>query len=205
VTGTISAQQLQLIVARKDELRRQAQAARRGLADRPERSAAICRRVLALPEYAAARTVMLYLSMPHEVQTGDLLTAVWNQGKQLVVPYLDEQQIALFRLDSLDELSAGVWNILEPCHELRLAPERRLEPAAVDLVVVPGVVFDRRGGRVGHGKGYYDKFLKRIRPATLRTALGFECQLADEVPMLPHDVFMHQVVTEQAVYPGPGG
>jgi 5-formyltetrahydrofolate cyclo-ligase len=68
------------------------------------------------------------------------------------------------------------------------------------MVVVPGVAFDRSGGRLGHGKGYYDKLLVRIRPDAHIVAVAYECQLFPEVPMLPHDVRMHKVVTESAVY-----
>ena len=69
---------------------------------------------------------------------------------------------------------------------------------------MPGVAFDRRGGRLGHGKGYFDKLLCRVPPRTPCIALAFECQLFPEVPMLPHDLFMDRIVTETAVYEGRG-
>jgi 5-formyltetrahydrofolate cyclo-ligase len=74
----------------------------------------------------------------------------------------------------------------------------------LDLVVVPGVAFDRAGGRMGHGKGYYDKLLEHARPDTPLVALAFECQLFPEIPAEAHDVFMDKVVTEAAVYEGRG-
>jgi 5-formyltetrahydrofolate cyclo-ligase len=70
--------------------------------------------------------------------------------------------------------------------------------------MVPGVAFDREGGRTGHGKGYYDKLLQHARPDAPLVALAFECQLFPEIPMQPHDIFMDAVVTEEAVYPGRG-
>jgi 5-formyltetrahydrofolate cyclo-ligase len=66
--------------------------------------------------------------------------------------------------------------------------------------VIPGLAFDRRGGRLGYGKGYYDRFLGHIRGDATRVAICFECQLVAEVPVLPHDIRMHMIVTEEAVY-----
>ena len=74
----------------------------------------------------------------------------------------------------------------------------------IDLIIVPGVAFDRRGGRTGHGKGYYDKLLEHARLDTPLVALAFECQMFDEIPMQEHDVFMDKVVTEKASYDGLG-
>ena len=70
--------------------------------------------------------------------------------------------------------------------------------------MVPGVGFDRNGGRMGNGQGYYDRLLKRIRPDAPLIALCYESQLFDEILVGPHDIFMDKVVTEQAVYDGKG-
>ena len=74
----------------------------------------------------------------------------------------------------------------------------------IDLIMVPGVAFDRRGARMGHGKGYYDKLLQHARPETPLIALAFECQLFPEIPTASHDIFMDMIITESAVYPGKG-
>ena len=74
----------------------------------------------------------------------------------------------------------------------------------LDLVMVPGVGFDVRGARMGHGKGYYDKLLEHARTDTPLIALAFECQMFEEIPVAGHDVFMDKVITEDHVYPGQG-
>ena len=79
--------------------------------------------------------------------------------KRVVVPYCVGRRLELFRLTDMDELAEGTFTILEPRPELRERPERRVDVAEVDLVVVPGVAFDARGGRLGHGQGYYDRLL----------------------------------------------
>jgi 5-formyltetrahydrofolate cyclo-ligase len=104
----------------------------------------------------------------------------------------------------MDELELGMYRILEPRAELRSVQEKKVLPQELDFVMVPGVAFDREGGRTGHGKGYYDKLLQHARPDAPLVALAFECQLFPEIPMQPHDIFMDAVVTEEAVYPGRG-
>jgi 5-formyltetrahydrofolate cyclo-ligase len=120
------------------------------------------------------------------------------------VPYCVNGELELFHLQNMDELALGMYKILEPRAELRTLPGSRVEAASLDLVVVPGVAFDREGGRTGHGFGYYDKLLGRARPDAPLIALAFECQLFPRIPMQPHDIFMDKVVTESAVYTGKG-
>jgi 5-formyltetrahydrofolate cyclo-ligase len=104
----------------------------------------------------------------------------------------------------MDELELGMYRILEPKQELRTVVEKRVEVDELDLIMVPGVAFDVRGARTGHGKGYYDKLLEHARPDTPLVALAFECQMFEEIPVEEHDVFMDKVVTEKAVYAGRG-
>ena len=104
----------------------------------------------------------------------------------------------------MNELAEGTFAILEPRPELRDRPERRVDVAEVDLVVVPGVAFDARGGRLGHGQGYYDRLLKHARPDATLVALAFECQMFAEIPVGPRDVVVDWVITEEHVYQGRG-
>src|SRR5437879_13915118 len=97
-----------------------------------------------------------------------------------------------------------MYRILEPRPQLGHLSPKQVTPQELDLVMVPGVAFDRRGGRMGHGKGYYDKLLQHARPETPLAALAFECQLFPEIPVAPHDIFMDKVITEAAVYEGRG-
>ena len=188
----------------KRQIRRRAESARQTQTDKDSLSRAICDRFAALPEYSAAGTVMLYVGIRSEVRTQPLLSVAVAQGKRVVVPYCVGNELGLFLLESLDELAPGIYGIPEPRPELRALPGKRLQAERIDVVMVPGVAFDRRGGRLGHGKGYYDRFLPRLRPDALAVGVAFECQLVPEVPMLPGDVFMDRVITEKAVYPGRG-
>lgn len=186
---------------RKKQLRREAKGWRRALLNRDELSRRIAARVMALPEYAEASTVLLYVSVGDEVRTGDLIRRCMEAGRRAVIPYCLPDELELFLLRNLDELTPGMLDILEPRPELRADPRRRVPIEEVDLVLVPGLAFDRRGGRLGHGKAYYDKLLGGKAESTRTVGLAFECQLVDEVPMAPHDVFLDRIVTEEDVYP----
>jgi 5-formyltetrahydrofolate cyclo-ligase len=97
-----------------------------------------------------------------------------------------------------------MYKILEPKTELRDLAEHKVEVQDIDLIVVPGVAFDRRGARMGHGFGYYDKLLEHARKDTPFIALAFECQLFPEIPTAAHDMFMDKLITETTVYQGLG-
>jgi 5-formyltetrahydrofolate cyclo-ligase len=188
----------------KKNIREQAHAARNALPNKDEFSGVICGRLAGLPEYDRARTVMYYVDVRSEVRTRYYLPTALTQGKRIVVPYCVNGELELFHLQNRDELAVGMYKILEPKAELRALANKRVEPGDLDLVIVPGVAFDREGGRTGHGFGYYDKLLNRARPDAPLIALAFECQLFPRIPMQDHDVFMDKVVTEVAVYAGKG-
>ena len=188
----------------KQQIRQQAHANRKTQPDKDEISRQIVAQFMALPEYSAARTILFYVDVRSEVRTRHDLANALQTGKRIIVPYCVDGELNLFHLESMDELSLGMYRILEPKSELRSVAAKRVAVEELDLIMVPGVAFDRRGGRTGHGKGYYDKLLEHARLDTPLIALAFECQLFPEIPMQPHDIFMDKVVTENAVYPGLG-
>jgi 5-formyltetrahydrofolate cyclo-ligase len=193
------------IAERKKAIREQAHACRNAQADKDDLSRTICERFMALPEYAAAKTVLFYIDVRSEVRTRHSLPAALASGKNIIVPWCnDKGELELFRLADMSELAIGMYKILEPKPELRNLPEKQVRREELDLVMVPGVAFDRRGARMGHGKGYYDKLLQHARPDTPLVALAFECQLFPEIPVADHDIFMDKIITETAVYEGRG-
>jgi 5-formyltetrahydrofolate cyclo-ligase len=194
---------LEKVLREKQELRLNVTGRRKIQKEADELSRLIWDKVLALPQFASARTVMTYLDIGSEVHTRRYLPELWQLEKKVVVPYCVARELRLFHLKNMDELSPGTWQILEPKPEWRKHAERQVEAAELDLIVVPGLAFDRCGGRLGLGKGYYDRFLPHIRPDALKIAPAFECQLVDKIPVLPHDVGVDFIVTEKAVYKAP--
>jgi 5-formyltetrahydrofolate cyclo-ligase len=188
----------------KNAIRKQAHENRKAQLDKDAVSEKIVERFMQLEEYAAAKTVMFYVDVRDEVRTRQALPAAIASGKRIVVPYCVDGELELFWLESMDELELGMYRILEPTESLRTVERKKLQPTDLDLVMVPGVAFDRNGGRTGHGKGYYDKLLQHARLDAPLIALSFECQLFDKIPAESHDIFMDKVVTEAAVYQGKG-
>jgi 5-formyltetrahydrofolate cyclo-ligase len=187
------------LVARKQKIRTAAQAARREQANRPGVSQVIVDAAMQLPAYREAACVMWYINVRSEVQTRHALPAAIGSGKKIVVPFCIDGELGLFHLESMEELSEGMYKILEPREALRGVATKRVSVEELELVLVPGVAFDPEGGRIGHGKGYYDKLLRSVRPETRLVALAFECQMFGAVPVQAHDVIMDMVVTEERV------
>ena len=185
---------------RKKAIREAAHAARNALPNKDELSQGICEKFVALPEYAAAKTVMYYVDVRSEVRTRHYLATALTHGKRIVVPYCVDGELELFLLEDMNELAIGMYKILEPREELRARPEKKIRPDELDLIMVPGVAFDRRGARTGHGFGYYDKLLEHSRMDCPLVALAFECQMFPEIPTMPHDIFMDKIITEVAIY-----
>lgn len=165
--------------------------------ERQKKSAAITQKVMALPEYHKAQTVMLFLNFRDEVETTALAEATRLNGKKLVLPRCAPQGVLLLKeiCDLTCDIEPGVWGIREP----KLI-NVDVDPSDIDLVVVPGAGFDLQGNRLGYGGGYYDRFFTRLPQSTPRVAIAFECQLMSEVPVDMHDAQMTMLITEQAVY-----
>lgn len=189
---------------RKKAIREQAHANRKAQLNKDELSQQIVAKFMALPEYEQASTVMFYVDVRTEVRTRHDLPMALTHGKRIVVPYCVENELELFLLESMDELTIGAFKILEPREDLRARPEKKVAIAELDLIMVPGVAFDRSGGRMGHGFGFYDRLLENARPETPLVALAFDCQLFDAIPVASHDVFMDKIITESAIYDGRG-
>jgi 5-formyltetrahydrofolate cyclo-ligase len=192
--------------AKKAQIREQARKNRIAQKDKEAVSRRIVRAFMALPTYATARTVMWYVDAGSEVRTRHVLPEALDGGKRIVVPYciVETNQLELFLLEDMAELAEGAHKILEPRDDLRSLPGKRVAPEELDLVMVPGVAFDPSGGRMGQGKGYYDRLLARVRPDAPLAALAFDCQVFPEIPVAAHDVYMDLVLTEQKVYQGRG-
>lgn len=192
--------------ARKAAIRDQARKNRVAQKDKDELSRRICETFMSLPAYRAADTVMWYVDAGSEVRTRHTLPDALRHGKRVVVPWclVETNELELFLLENMSELVEGAYKILEPRDDLRRQPGKVVRPEELDLVMVPGTAFDPRGGRMGQGKGYYDRLLARARPDAPLAALAFDCQIFDEIPVAPHDVFMDHVITETRVIPGRG-
>ena len=171
-----------------DRLRQQKEEARR------RSSEAIWRKVHRLTAFRQAATVCCYVALPYEVQTRRMIEEMLKSGKRVVVPVTrpDSKRLWLSEVRDPDrDLAPGAFGVPEP-----VPTARRPVPAReLDLVFVPGLAFDRRGHRLGHGHGYFDRFLAHLPEATPTVGLAFRFQLLDRLPADSHDRAVHMVLT----------
>jgi phosphoribosylglycinamide formyltransferase-1 len=149
-------------------------------------------RFLRLPQFNSSKRILLYASKESEVHTEGIIQSALSLGKKVCLPVTlrESKSLEIYEIKSLEELVPGAFGILEP---QRLA-ERKIQPPEVDLVVVPGVSFDRRGHRIGYGMGYYDSLLSKMK--AVKIGLAYDMQLVPHVPNEPHDVAVDFIVTE---------
>lgn len=184
----------------KAAIRRAALEARGALLDAPERAQAIAERLRSLAAYRSAGTICWYVGVRDEVPTLAMIERAGREGRRAAVPWRAGERLELYAIDGPDDLEPASFRLLEPSAEVRRDASRRVAPGEVDLFVVPGVAFDRHGGRLGYGRGFYDRLLPLARPDAAVVGLAFEAQMVERIPAAAHDVPMHAVVTEAAVY-----
>jgi 5-formyltetrahydrofolate cyclo-ligase len=162
--------------------------------ERRRRSEAIRRKVTRLTAFRQAAMVCCYVALPYEVQTWKMIEHMLARGKRVAVPLMQPRQKRLICSEVRDpatELAPGTLGVLEPVPSAR----RPVALEALDLVFVPGLAFDRRGHRLGHGQGYFDRFLARLPETTPTLGLAFRFQLFDRLPTSTHDLAVRQVLT----------
>jgi 5-formyltetrahydrofolate cyclo-ligase len=192
-------------VTLKQQQRHHAYAARNAQLDKKLLSELICTKFILQQEYIQANTVMWYLHCRSEVRTIRAVTSAIESSKRVVIPYCTKDskgnnKLGLWLVEDLAELIAGTWGILEPPKSRWGEKGKEILPEELDLIMVPGVAFDKFGGRLGNGAGYYDRLLFNINPRTHLIAVCYESQMCDKVVMEKHDIYMHSILTEKCTY-----
>lgn len=157
-------------------------------AARLDLSGPILRRLAVHPRFIAAQTVLLYHSLPDEVDTRDFVR-FWSLRKHILLPSVRGNEIELHRYSAGDQLEEGVFGVQES------TGEAFTDYAAIDLAVIPGVAFDAKGNRLGRGKGFYDRLLTRMQDYHIyKIGICFDFQKVEEVPTDGRDVPMDEVL-----------
>ena len=178
---------LESILERKAEMRREAYDRRAAQEDKKAVSQQAVERFLALDEFQSAKNIMWYIHCRSETRTKKRLEEEVNRKeKTIIVPYCTEDEngenkLGLWKLENMDEMVVGKWNILEPPRERWGEPGKEIPAEELDLVIVPGVAFSRTGGRMGNGQGFYDRLLQHVRLNCPLIALCYESQLFDNL------------------------
>lgn len=183
----------------KKEIRKEILSIRNSLD--PELSAQNSRIIIdklkATEEYKNSKSVMVYMDFGNEVNTKDFINEALSEGKKIIIPYTDMEKVTIIpvEIDSLDDLVRCKFGYLEPKIEKISNP---YDVEKIDLIVVPGVAFDKTRNRIGFGKGYYDRLLTIRRAKAF--AIAYEFQVLDKIPAEEHDIKMDMIITEENIY-----
>lgn len=134
--------------------------------------------------------IALYYAMNDEVQTSGLIDR-WYKKKNLVLPVVSGENIHFYAYTGKENMIKGAFGIPEPIASAPTSPED------IDLFIIPGIAFDRKGNRLGRGKGFYDRFLAGTNKPVI--GLCYEFQLLDHIPTEPHDQKMNWIITENTL------
>jgi 5-formyltetrahydrofolate cyclo-ligase len=153
---------------------------------------AIEEKLFSLPEFSKARTIAFYISFGGEVDTTAPIDRALAMGKRVVVPVITGDDLEFYPIESREAgLAEGPYGILQP--EIRdLKPFSKEE---IDLIVVPGVAFGKKGARLGRGKGFYDRFLGTLPCRAKRIGLAYDIQIIEDLPVTLHDLPVDIVIT----------
>lgn len=150
-------------------------------------SAKILAALEAHPAFRAANTVLLYHSLPDEVDTHAFIRK-WSCGKRILLPVVKGNDLELRLYTGPEDMAIGAYGIEEPTGEVFT------DYAAIEFIAVPGVAFDLKGNRLGRGKGYYDRLLPHI-PSAYKAGICFPFQVVEEVPAESFDIRMDIIIT----------
>jgi len=182
----------------KKQLRQQLQKRLLEMSDeqRSEKSKKACRNLVSAEQFQKASAVMMYLSLPHEVDTSEAILSAWQLGKTVLVPKVSWQQRHMIpvQINSLEtDFSTEASGLRNPITGVPMPIEE------IDLVVAPALGFDAKGNRLGRGRSYYDKFFANPELKATRCGLAFAEQQIDSIPVAEHDVPVDFLVTDEAV------
>ena len=151
--------------------------------------------------YREAKNIFIYISYDSEINTKGIINKALMDNKKIYVPRTEfkTRLMDAVEITSLDNLIESEYGILEPSVE-----EPHIDPNEIDLIVVPGVAFDRNGGRMGYGAGFYDRYFKKISKdnmkKVIKLALAYDFQILEKIPMNEQDVPVNYIITEKEFY-----
>ena len=163
---------------------------------RTEKSQKACKNLVSTSQYQKASIIMMYLSLPHEVDTSEAVLHSWQLGKTVVMPKVSWQQRHMIpvQINSLETgFSTEVAGLRNPIIGVPMPIEE------IDLVVAPALGFDRRGNRLGRGASFYDRFFADRHLKASRCGFAFAEQVVDTVPVIKHDEPVDFLVTDKEV------
>lgn len=188
--------------ALRREIKRRVAAVSEG--EKQRQSLVVSQKLFRHPKYVSCKRIAVFLSMEDEVRTGEIIKDVFKKGKSCFIPRYESSSnhmdmLKLSSLHDMETLPLTAWNIQQPADDDN-SREEALATGGLDLILMPGLGFNRLGKRLGRGKGFYDTYLERCirhpkgKPYTI--ALAFKEQLCQEIPVDENDVLIDEVLYE---------
>jgi 5-formyltetrahydrofolate cyclo-ligase len=175
---------------RQEILRRRSQLA---IEEREQASRKIVQEILRSKQFQEAEIIFAYIPFRDEVDISALIEECWRMDKQIFVPKADKasQSMAFYRIESWSDLEKGNYGIMEPKRSCLSHTNEK-----IDLMIVPGVAFDRKRNRIGYGAGYYDRYLSRLNHKPFLLAPAYSLQIVPKIPTEPWDQPLDAIITE---------
>ena len=163
-----------------------------------EKTSKIGNRLFEFANFLESNISLLYMPQKFAVDTTRIIQRCFDYRKIVALPAFntEKHKMQLFKVDEFEaDMTLGPRDILEPHPErCKIIPIER-----IDIAIIPGVALDEKGGRIGSGEGYYDRFIGKLPITTRKVALSLECQIVQQVPMESHDKFMDIIITEDRI------
>lgn len=187
----------QQITSLPDEIRKEISDLRNGMSrkDWKAKSDSICKKVIGMPVYQEAETVLIFMSISHEPDTGEIIRHALTSGKTVAIPKCEDRDLVFYRIYSTDNVSPGRFSVPEPVNTDEI---HRVRMNDQSLIILPGLAFDKKGFRLGYGAGFYDRYLKED-PYRNKLMIAFSFQEVDQVPTHPGDVPVDWIVTDKEI------
>lgn len=144
-----------------------------------------------LEDFKSAQTICLYHALPDEINTHQVIEKYYK-SKNIILPVVVGDDLLLKPYKGIEHVTSGPFGIIEPAHYIE-----PISPETIELIIIPGVAFDRTGNRLGRGRGFYDRLLKTIKAQ--RIGICFDFQLYESIPTEPFDVRMNKIITDREV------
>lgn len=180
----------------KKELRTLILNKRDNIIDKEKKDISIIDTLIDTDYYKESKKIFIYIGFGSEINTLKLIEIFLQGGKDVYVPKtnIQKKEMKAVKIKSLDKLALCKYGILEPDNE-----DEVIDREDIDLIIVPGVAFDKSGGRVGYGGGFYDKYLSKIIRNTAKVALAYDFQIINEVPTEDHDIKIDCIITDKDI------
>ncbi len=173
----------------KENLRNYAKYLRKNIKNKEIPEDKIKNKVLNNKKVLKSKNILIYVSLKDEVNTKIIIEELWNLNKNIYVPKVEKNIINFYKINDFKELVIGSYNILEPITNIKYQYNKK------DLIILPGLLFDKHNNRLGYGGGYYDKYLSDKK--LYKIGICFSTFLVDKLTIDKYDIKMDEVITER--------